>query len=75
MISIYDMQFEKVMELYVQLMKIEENNDIKARTLFREEYPEMFDPVIFKEVEEAYKRMNKYVNKKAKWNNNFYGKQ
>ena len=48
MASIYEMQFEKVMELYVELMEIKERNDIKARTLFREQYPEMFDPVIFK---------------------------
>ena len=63
MASIYEMQFEKVMELYVELMEIKERNDIKARTLFREQYPEMFDPVIFNEVEDSYRWMCKHFER------------
>ena len=65
MSSIYDMQFERIMDLYRKRINIEEKNDIKARTLLLEQYPELFDPIIFQEVADAYRQMCTHNSRKS----------
>jgi trans-2-enoyl-CoA reductase len=59
-----DLPFDEVQMLYCKRLYAEKDNDIKERTRLLRDYPELFEPEIWAELELVFKRVVKFNRRK-----------